>query len=62
VAKVVRVEASSDKLVESNLVCNVRVRHTNLVLHIVKVAILIMDVCGHTADLNIKPINLLLGA
>jgi len=58
---VLRVEASSDKLVESNLVCNVRVIHTNFVLHIVKVAMLVMDVCGHMADLNIKLINLLLG-
>jgi len=47
--------------VESNLVCNVRVRHTNFVLQIVKVAVLVMDVCGHMADLDINPINILLG-
>ena len=58
---VVRVEASSDKLVVSNLVHDVRVRHTNFVCHTVKVAILVMEVCGHMVDLNIKPINLLLG-
>ena len=56
---VVRVEVSLDKLVDSKLVYNVRVRHMNFVLHIVKVVILIMDVCGHMADLDIKPINLL---